>query len=104
MSGMKRKSKYRKHIENSVLEEFPEPSQEEEIVVVVGACGGNLLEVKPVQSFSTESVAKATDTGQAISSSLCLLPSKYRKLVWVKRGNYLIVSKAAEDYGMYCEQ
>ena len=88
MSGAKRKSKYRKHIESAVLDEFPEPQESEEVVVVVASRGGNILEVKPAATSDEEE-----------APALCLLPSKYRKLVWVKRGSYLIVSKAADDYG-----
>lgn len=30
--------------------------------------------------------------------SLAILPTKFRKLIWVKRGDYLIVSGASHDF------
>jgi len=65
-----------------MLEGLPEPGEGEEIVRVQALCGGNMLEV-------------ADHEGE---SALCLLPAKFRKLVWIKRGNYLIASKSDDDY------
>tara|TARA_Y100000780_G_C13411155_1_gene311932 strand:+ start:229 stop:414 length:186 start_codon:yes stop_codon:yes gene_type:complete len=28
---------------------------------------------------------------------MCILPTKYRKLIWVKRGDFLIAHKAGDD-------
>eukprot|EP00924_Labyrinthula_sp_SR-Ha-C_P005724 maker-scaffold_14-snap-gene-3.21-mRNA-1 protein AED:0.10 eAED:0.10 QI:98/1/1/1/0.5/0.33/3/70/181 len=81
---MKRKTKYRKHVEDAVLNSFPEPSEMEELVVVLGSRGGNLLEVKPLLREE--------------ESSLCILPAKFKKLVWVGRGMVLIVSKSEQEY------
>jgi probable RNA-binding protein EIF1AD len=36
------------------------------------------------------------DDGQ--EESLALLPTKFRKLIWVKRGDHLIVSGASHDF------
>lgn len=83
---MKRKSKYRKHVETSILEDLPVPEGDEVLVVVVGQRGGNLVEVKPIKDETNEGI------------SLCMLPSKFRKLVWVRRGTVLIASRALDDY------
>ena len=85
---MKRRSKYRKHVEASILEELPEPAEDEQLVIVIAHRGGNLVEVKPINP----------ENDSSNSQSLCLLPSKFRKLVWVKRGTIMIVKKANEDY------
>mmetsp|Transcript_10374 Transcript_10374/g.22504 ORF Transcript_10374/g.22504 Transcript_10374/m.22504 type:complete len:98 (-) Transcript_10374:1413-1706(-) len=82
MSGAKRRTKYRKHVETDVLEGLPEPGEGEQIVQVVGSRGGNMLEVR----------------SPANENALCLLPSKFRKLVWVKRGNYMIATYSGENY------
>ena len=82
MSGVKRKTKYRKHVERSVLEDLPEPAAErgEEVVRALGARGGNLVEIETARG----------------EKGLCRLPQKFRKVVWVKRGGLLIVRAASE--------
>ena len=81
MSGAKRRTKYRKQVEDDVLYGTPEPGENQTIVVMVESRGGNLLEV-----MSTEG-----------KTSLCRLPTKFRKLIWVKRGTYMIVTMQAEE-------
>jgi probable RNA-binding protein EIF1AD len=73
MSGAKRRTKYRKQVEMDVLDSFPEPGLDEEIVEMVCSRGGNLLEVR-------------TPEGQL---ELCRLPAKFRKVIWVKRGELM---------------
>merc|ERR1712005_52047 len=82
MSGAKRKSKFRKNLEHEMLYSTPEPSEDEQIVCAVCSRGGNILQVRDTSGVE----------------SLCRLPTKYRNCVWVKRGTYLIVSKASEDF------
>ncbi len=31
------------------------------------------------------------------ATGMCILPTKYRKLIWVKRGDFLIAHKAGDD-------
>jgi len=81
MSGAKRRTKYRKRVEDDVLYGEPEPEENQCIVVVVASRGGNLLEV-------------CNDEG---AKALCRLPTKFRKLIWVKRGTFLIVSRSDEN-------
>ncbi|TYZ61666.1 hypothetical protein PybrP1_010665 [[Pythium] brassicae (nom. inval.)] len=80
MSGSGRKSAYRKGVTDKVLYDAPEPKENEQIVRVVGLRGGNLFEV-----------ADALGT-----RSLTLLPAKFRKLIWIKRGDFLIVASSDE--------
>lgn len=48
----------------------------------------------PLPTASTHQVL--LDDGQ--EESLALLPTKFRKLIWVKRGDHLIVSGASHDF------
>ena len=45
MAGVKRRSKYRKNVQDQVLHAFPEPQENEAIVKVTGNRGSNLFEV-----------------------------------------------------------
>jgi probable RNA-binding protein EIF1AD len=82
MSGVRRKTKYRKSVETDVLDSLPEPKEGEQIVRVVASRGGNLIEVETQDGLH----------------SLCRLPNRYRKVVWVKRGTLLIVGSCTEDF------
>ena len=84
MSGARRKTKYRKNVTSEYLNELPLPDAEkgEEIVVLVKSHGSNILEI-------------ATTSGE---TSLCRLPTKFRRLIWVKKGDYMIVSGSSEEY------
>lgn len=46
MAGVKRRSKYRKQVEDDALHGFPEPGEGELIVRVNCSRGGNLFEVR----------------------------------------------------------
>lgn len=81
MSGAGRKGAYRKGVTNEVLNGTPVPEEGELVVQVKGSRGGNVIEI--VCEDGTEGLAT--------------LPTKFRKLVWVKRGDYLIVSGADAD-------
>lgn len=90
MSGAGRKSAYRKSVTEEVLNSFPEPdvAAGERVAQVVQSRGGNILQVL---------VADEEDDGPD-SSSLAILPTKFRKLIWVKRGDFLIVSGTSHDF------
>ena len=64
-----------------VLSSLPEPSDSQQVVVVTGLPGGNLLNVQSAD-------------GRAF---LCRVPAKFRNRVWVIKGGYLIVEMAAGD-------
>lgn len=70
MSGSGRKSAYRKGVTKKVLYDAPEPKENEQVVRVVGLRGSNLFEVADALG----------------GRSLTMLPTKFRKLIWIKRG------------------
>ena len=78
MAGCGRKSAYRKAVTEEVLSGFPEPdvAAGELVARVEAPRGGNIIEV----------------TCGDGSLGLALLPQKFRKLVWIKRGDWVIVS------------
>ncbi|KAG7400570.1 putative RNA-binding protein eif1ad [Phytophthora boehmeriae] len=77
MSGSGRKSAYRKGVTKRVLYGDPEPKENELIVRVIALRGSNLFEI----------------VDAAGAKSVTMLPTKFRKLIWVKRGDFLIVSE-----------
>ena len=82
MSGAKRRTKYRKQVESDILDALPEPEEGELIVEMVVSRGGNVLEVRSAEG----------------EVALCRLPAKFRHLVWVKRGSFLIVARSSDDF------
>ncbi|CAM9218303.1 unnamed protein product [Phaeothamnion confervicola] len=82
MAGSGRKTHYRKQVTDAYLHGLPEPTEGQEIARVCGTRGSNILEVVDCN-------------GEA---GLAMLPTKFRKLIWVKRGGYVIVSAATDDY------
>lgn len=64
-----------------MLNELPEPSSSELVVIVTGTPGGNIVQVADAQ-------------GQ---SFLCRIPTKFRGAVWVKKGGYLIVERGEQQ-------
>ena len=80
MAGVKRRTKYRKNVAQE-LEEHIELEEGDLIAYVLGSRGGNLFDVE-----SQDGVV-----------ALCRLPTRFRKMVWIKRGSYIVVNQAAED-------
>lgn len=76
MAGCGRRTGYRKHLTDSVLQDLPEPSESQEIAQVVATRGGNQFEIKTTKV-----------------QELALLPTKFHKVVWVKRNDYVIVER-----------
>lgn len=79
MAGAGRRSNYRKHLTDHVLNDLPIPTKSQRIAQVQATRGGNQFEIQV--------------EGQ---EHLALLPAKFHKLVWVKRGDYVIVEKGDE--------
>ncbi|XP_059811204.1 probable RNA-binding protein EIF1AD [Hypanus sabinus] len=70
----------RKHVVKEVLGYYPPPSEKQQIVRVVGTPGNNLHEVETAQ-------------GERFLASM---PTKFRKNIWIKRGDFLIVDPIEE--------
>ena len=85
MAGAGRRSGYRKGVTSDVLESFPEPGPSDKILRVTGLRGSNIMEV-------------LTAGGE---TSLAMLPTKFRKLIWVKRGDFVMATGV--DKGAECE-
>lgn len=75
MSGSGRKTNYRKGVTSKVLYDAPEPKENEQVVKVVGLRGSNLFEVQDEHG----------------ATSVTMLPTKFRKLIWVKRGTFVYI-------------
>ena len=71
----------RKHVTNKILNEDPVPQSTERIVRVVEARGSNQYQVE-------------YPNGQKV---LCLRPSKFRNIVFIKRGDFLIIQPEPDD-------
>jgi probable RNA-binding protein EIF1AD len=99
MAGLGRRSHYRKHLTDAVWNDLPEPKENECIGKVIGTRGSNQFEVvlapfisKDVQEDGNHSSGSLDKTPQ-----LAILPTKFRKLIWVKRNDYVICSCAQEE-------
>jgi translation initiation factor IF-1 len=82
MSGFKRRTPYRKNVEKEVLEALPEPEEGQHIVEVVQSHGSNIF------------LVTMQDGGQ----TLARLPTRFRNLIWVKRGTFLLCSSSDAEY------
>eukprot|EP00977_Amphora_coffeiformis_P002215 scaffold425_cov175-Amphora_coffeaeformis.AAC.74 len=83
MAGLGRRTHYRKHLTDSVLNDLPEPSPPLSLIAkIVATRGSNQFDVRLAGSNGQEELA--------------ILPTKFRKLVWLKRNDYVIVDTAAE--------
>ncbi|XP_047133453.1 probable RNA-binding protein EIF1AD isoform X1 [Hydra vulgaris] len=76
------KSTKRKHVTKEILDDYYEPNEDEQIVQIVAAKGNNLHEVKTIND----------------ESFLVSMPNKYRKSVWVKRGDYVVIQSIKEGH------
>jgi len=91
MAGLGRRSHYRKHLTDTVLNEYPEPnkSKGEYVAQVASSRGGNLFDLIIAAPTNQEEGIEGT-------SQIAMLPTKYRKLVWIKRGDYVIVESGTQ--------
>nr|XP_046261348.1 probable RNA-binding protein EIF1AD [Scatophagus argus]XP_046261349.1 probable RNA-binding protein EIF1AD [Scatophagus argus] len=70
----------RKHVVKEVLGDFVTPTESQQIVKVIGSRGNNLHEVVTAQG----------------ETFLVSMPTKFRKNIWIKRGDYVIVDPIEE--------
>ncbi len=69
-------SRSRKHITTQLINSYPEPLPNESIVRVISTRGTNQVEVEYPNK----------------EKILVMMPSKFKKLIWTKKGDYLIIS------------
>jgi hypothetical protein len=91
MSGAKRRSGYRKTVTSSADDASQEPGEGRELARILRAAGSNLFEVELAPS--ADAVPSSTP-----SIGLALLPTRFRKLLWIKRGDPLLVVSGAGDF------
>lgn len=82
MAGLGRRTHYRKHLTDAVLHDLPEPGEDEKIARVVATRGGNQFEI-------------CLPSDKTIH--LAILPTKFHKLVWVKRGDFVLVEVGTDS-------
>nr|ACQ58150.1 Probable RNA-binding protein EIF1AD [Anoplopoma fimbria] len=70
----------RKHVVQEVLGDFVKPTENQQIVKVTGSRGNNLHEAVTAQGVTF----------------LVSMPPKFRKNLWIKRGDYVIVDPIEE--------
>ena len=106
MAGLGRRSHYRKHLTDSVLNDYPEPTfPNQRIAKVVGTRGSNQFEliiappILPNEEEEEENDGDINDNNDNnkkvsmeldMTPQLSILPTKYRKLIWLKRNDYVI--------------
>ena len=106
MSGLGRRTHYRKHLTDSVLYDYPEPASNECIAKIIATRGSNQFDIQLAKSYpdpKKNSDEKSCNIQQPDYSSkndsteLAILPTKFRKLIWLKRNDFVIVQYATDD-------
>ncbi|CAM9377175.1 unnamed protein product [Choristocarpus tenellus] len=82
MAGLGRRTLYRKSVTDNYLNSLPEPGDDEEIALVQAPRGSNIIEILLASG----------------EQALAILPTRFRKLIWVKRGDFLIASTSTGDF------
>lgn len=73
--------KGRKHVKQDILQGCPQPGDGQLLMRVLALRGSNQIEVEDSQGRRT----------------LCLLPAKFHKTLWVKRGTFVIVDEGDRE-------
>ncbi|CAM6101227.1 unnamed protein product [Calypogeia fissa] len=71
----------RRNLKHDSLNGCPEPQPGESLMRVVSLRGSNLIEVEDSHGVKT----------------LCMLPAKFRKSLWIKTGNYVLVEEGDRE-------
>ncbi|EDO40253.1 predicted protein [Nematostella vectensis] len=74
------KATKRKHVTKEVMDEYVVPEGNQQIVKITAGRGNNLHEVQTTEE----------------KNYLVSMPSKFRKNVWIKRGDFVIVEPIEE--------
>lgn len=78
-------------MKNVHLNTFPEPKENEQIAKVIGLKGANMCEIEYANK----------------STSICVIPTKFRKLIWIKKGeinlqpHLFLISKIYSQKGQF---
>ncbi|KAJ2462521.1 hypothetical protein EV174_007105, partial [Coemansia sp. RSA 2320] len=84
-----------KYTEQEALDAQPEPTLERPVVRVLGPRGQHLHEVVVASSLVSDEISRRhSSSGQAWFTTLVQLPPKFRSVVWVKRGRYVLADLA----------
>jgi len=88
----------KKHVTKEVLDEYVLPEPHQRIVQIVAGKGNNLHQVfDPQEQSATRSFSVVGDTSDAEEGKyLVSMPTKFRKSVWIKRGDFVIVEPIEE--------
>ena len=84
----------RKHVTKEVLDEFRLPQNNEKIVQIIAGRGNNLHEVYDPNCESVSDLSLNQELGA--NKYLVSMPTKFRKNVWIKRGDYVVVEPILE--------
>lgn len=88
----------RKHVMKEMqTDDFDPPGPNQQIVRILGSRGNNLHEVESAEPIANDD--NKTDDNDADCSGdrfLVSMPTKFRKNVWVKRGDFVIVEPIDE--------
>lgn len=87
MAGLGRRTHYRKHLTDSVLYDLPEPKLNERIAKVCSTRGSNQFDLL---------LSRDIDSSQPPEVVLAILPTKFRKLIWLKRNDFVIVQTVTD--------
>jgi probable RNA-binding protein EIF1AD len=104
MSGLGRRTHYRKHLTDAVLNDLPEPKDYERIAKVVATRGGNQFDIIVALEKTQTQLVQVQLRVQAVGEQapprtpqLAILPTKFHKLVWIKRKDYVIVKTGDQE-------
>lgn len=90
----------RKHVMKEMqTDDFDPPGPNQQIVRIIGSRGNNLHEVESAECDTTSNGNNAAATGDGDNNAerfLVSMPTKFRKNVWVKRGDFVIVEPIDE--------
>ncbi|KAJ1950296.1 hypothetical protein DL89DRAFT_269576 [Linderina pennispora] len=82
-----------KYTAQEALETLPEPTPTCPVARVLGPRGQHLHEIAVLQSLTTPEInQRLNPTSSAWFTTLAQLPPKYRSVVWVKRGSFVLAN------------
>jgi len=84
----------RKHVTKEVLDEFRLPQKNEKIVQIIAGRGNNLHEVFDPNGQTSSEVTSYQEL--STNKYLVSMPTKFRKNVWIKRGDFVVVEPIIE--------